>query len=260
MKYKITQHDFANYSGPIGKVEFKDGESVEEIKDPMDVDLIHSTLGCESIDPNPQLGNAKNLVNLAESAYQNALTAIDNADVDKNGLITPTEQNAVKDKIQASEKAKSDAQAVVNILIDDADKESLQARLDAIVSLDAPDVTDKDENGIDDNVDALILDVEIAVSESESKYSSINQLLSEIQSDEVVTQEEVDELTQSISDAQQAKADAQDAVDALPDSVQDAKAGFQDRLDALTDVEVPDVTPEPVEEEPVEEEPEGDSE
>lgn len=49
MKYKITNHEFAHYTGPIGKTNWVNGEC-ENITDPMDVDMVRLTLGIEAVE------------------------------------------------------------------------------------------------------------------------------------------------------------------------------------------------------------------
>ncbi|MEK5768336.1 GA-like domain-containing protein, partial [Acinetobacter schindleri] len=188
--------------------------------------------------PQNPADNAEKLVSQAETTYQNALEILEQAQQD--GLITPEEQQAVQDAIDAAAEAKNEAQDAVNVLPDGADKDDLQDRLDAINDpITLPPVNDADGNGIDDEVDTQIDAVEGLVVAAEQAYQNAVDALEVAESNNLITPTEQAALEDALEAAQQAKADAQAAVNALPAEVQEAIDGFQDRLDALTDITIP---------------------
>lgn len=49
MTYQITNPDFANYTGPLGKTNWVDGKT-DSIPDRMDVDMVRLTMGLEQVE------------------------------------------------------------------------------------------------------------------------------------------------------------------------------------------------------------------
>ncbi|WP_374855382.1 BapA/Bap/LapF family large adhesin [Acinetobacter indicus] len=185
---------------------------------------------------------AEALVTDAENAHQAAEDVI--AGAQEDGLITPAEQQAIQDAVDAATEAEQMAQDAVTALPESTDKDGLQDRLDNLTDIVIPAVTDTDGNGIDDTVDAQIADAEAAVKAAEDAYQAAEDALEEANANGLITPTEKAELEEALKAAQDAKDAAQDAVDALPSSpaaVQDAKDGFQDRIDALTDIIIPAV-------------------
>ncbi|MEK5764905.1 GA-like domain-containing protein, partial [Acinetobacter junii] len=86
-----------------------------------------------------------------EQAYQNAVDALEVAE--SNNLITPTEQAALEDALEAAQQAKADAQAAVNALPAEVQEaiDGFQDRLDALTDITIPAINDANENGIDDS-------------------------------------------------------------------------------------------------------------
>ncbi|NHC05068.1 BapA prefix-like domain-containing protein, partial [Acinetobacter sp. 187] len=182
---------------------------------------------------------AEKLIKNAEDTYKNALNKIN--DAQKDGLITPAEQQAIQDAVDAANKAEKTAQDAVNALPGSIDKDGLQDRLDDLIDLLVPAVNDQDGNGIDDVVDSFVADVEAAVGAAEQAYTDAATALATAKADDLINPTEVAQLEQALKDAQQAKADAQAAVGALPAEVQEVIDDFQERLDALTDIVIPAV-------------------
>src|SRR5690554_5701125 len=180
---------------------------------------------------------AEALVTDAENAHQAAEDVI--AGAQEDGLITPAEQQAIQDAVDAATEAEQTAQDAVTALPESTDKDGLQDRIDALTDIVIPAVNDSNDNGTPD-ADELAA-VEELVAAAEAAYAAADQALTAALADDAVTQAEVDDLTQALADAQQAKADAQDAVDAIEADFPTEAGDFQDRLDVLTDIVIPAV-------------------
>ncbi|WP_430623027.1 GA-like domain-containing protein, partial [Acinetobacter amyesii] len=190
-----------------------------------------------------QIADAEAAVKAAEDAYQAAEDALEEANA--NGLITPTEKAELEDALKAAQDAKDAAQDAVNALpsapaaVQDA-KDGFQDRIDALTDITIPAVTDSNNNGVDDAVDAQIADAEAAVKAAEDAYQAAEDALTDANTDGLITPEEKAALEDALKDAQDAKELAQNAVDALPAGTD--KDDLQDRLDNLTDIVIPAVT------------------
>ena len=168
---------------------------------------------------------AKLLVLTAETAHQVAEDLITDAQTD--GLITPEEQQAIQDAVDAATAAEQAAQEAVTALPESADKDGLQDRIDALTDLDVPAVTDPQVAA-----DALVTEAETAEAAAETA-------LSQAQSDNLINPTEVAALEAALADATTAKETAQAAVDGLPATVD--STDLQTRLDALDGIEIPAV-------------------
>ena len=114
------------------------------------------------VDDATDLAAATDAVQAAEDAHAKAEDALENADADGNGLITEAEQKVVQELIDAAAALKETAQELVDALPENvqAEKDVLQDRLDKLTPLTAPDVTDQDDNGLDDR-DLLAVDNDV---------------------------------------------------------------------------------------------------
>ena len=195
----------------------------------------------EEKDQTKVLAEAEVKVKAAEKAYQDALTALNEAKAD--GIISQSEQAVLIKARDDAQAAKAAAQAAVDGLPAElqTEKDAFQDRIDGLTDITIPAVNDTDGNGIADDVDALIAAAGDLVAAAEQAYQDAQTALTAAQSDNIITQGEFDALTQALADAQAAKADAQAAVDALPAVVQTEKDAFQDRIDGLTDITIPAV-------------------
>src|SRR5690554_3028565 len=185
---------------------------------------------------------AEALVTDAENAHQAAEDVI--AGAQEDGLITPAEQQAIQDAVDAATEAEQTAQDAVTALPESTDKDGLQDRLDALTDLEVPAVNDQDGNGIDDATDSLIADAEAAVAAAESAYAEAEQAIADADTDGngLITPAEQAVAQAAIDEAAELKAIAQNAVNALPAEVQVEKEGLQGRLDDLTELLAPVVT------------------
>ncbi|WP_180104015.1 BapA prefix-like domain-containing protein, partial [Acinetobacter sp. YH12134] len=185
---------------------------------------------------------AEALVTDAENAHQAAEDVI--AGAQEDGLISPAEQQAIQDAVDAATEAEQTAQDAVTALPESTDKDGLQDRLDALTDLEVPAVNDQDGNGIDDATDSLIADAEAAVAAAEAAYAEAEQAIADADTDGngLITPAEQAVAQAAIDEAAELKAIAQNAVNALPAEVQAEKDGLQERVDALTELLAPVVT------------------
>ncbi|UNW10253.1 BapA prefix-like domain-containing protein [Acinetobacter indicus] len=185
---------------------------------------------------------AEALVTDAENAHQAAEDVI--AGAQEDGLISPAEQQAIQDAVDAATEAEQTAQDAVTALPESTDKDGLQDRLDALTDLEVPAVNDQDGNGIDDATDSLIADAEAAVAAAETAYAEAEQAIADADTDGngLITPAEQAVAQAAIDEAAELKAIAQNAVNALPAEVQAEKDGLQERVDALTELLAPVVT------------------
>src|SRR5690606_30366723 len=188
-------------------------------------------------DLNGLIASAEAAVAAAEAAYAEAEQAIADADTDGNGLITPAEQAVAQAAIDEAAELKAIAQNAVNALPAEVqvEKEGLQGRLDDLIPLTAPAVTDADGNGIDDAFEAA----EALVTDAENAHQAAEDVIAGAQEDGLITPAEQQAIQDAVDAATEAEQTAQDAVTALPESTD--KDGLQDRIDALTDIVIPAV-------------------
>uniref|UniRef100_UPI0013150541 GA-like domain-containing protein n=1 Tax=Acinetobacter indicus TaxID=756892 RepID=UPI0013150541 len=158
---------------------------------------------------------------------------------------TPAEQAAAQAAIDEAAELKAIAQNAVTALPAEvqAEKDGLQGRLDDLIPLTVPAVTDADGNGIDDVVDQAVADAEAAVAAAEAAYATAQQAIADADTDGngLITPAEQAAAQAAIDEAAELKAIAQNAVTALPAEVQAEKDGLQGRLDDLIPLTVPAV-------------------
>ncbi|NOJ67968.1 GA-like domain-containing protein, partial [Acinetobacter indicus] len=214
-------------------------DRLDAINDPITVPPVNDADG-NGIDDAFEAAEA--LVTDAENAHQAAEDVI--AGAQEDGLITPAEQQAIQDAVDAATEAEQTAQDAVTALPESTDKDGLQDRLDALTDLEVPAVNDQDGNGIDDATDSLIADAEAAVAAAESAYAEAEQAIADADTDGngLITPAEQAVAQAAIDEAAELKAIAQNAVNALPAEVQVEKDGLQGRLDDLIPLTAPAVT------------------
>ncbi|WP_329414755.1 BapA/Bap/LapF family large adhesin [Acinetobacter indicus] len=214
-------------------------DRLDAINDPITVPPVNDADG-NGIDDAFEAAEA--LVTDAENAHQAAEDVI--AGAQEDGLISPAEQQAIQDAVDAATEAEQTAQDAVTALPESTDKDGLQDRLDALTDLEVPAVNDQDGNGIDDATDSLIADAEAAVAAAEAAYAEAEQAIADADTDGngLITPAEQAVAQAAIDEAAELKAIAQNAVTALPAEVQAEKDGLQERVDALTELLAPVVT------------------
>ncbi|MFH4906141.1 GA-like domain-containing protein [Staphylococcus cohnii] len=175
-----------------------------------------------------------------EDAEQ-AKAAIDTklAEVTSNGLVTPDEKSAVDALIQTLDTAKQVAKEKLDKVHDGtAGKDVLQRRLDQIPSVVSPEVNDADSNGVLDTVQ--LSEATQAVINAEQAKTAVDNKLTEVTADGLVTPDEkaaVDALIQTLETAKQT---AKEKLDSVPDGTE-GKATLQTRLDSISSVISPEV-------------------
>ena len=111
--------------------------------------------------------------------------------------MAPEEKSAIDQLIQTLETAKQVAkEKLENVPNGTAGKDTLQRRLDNIVSITSPEVNDADSNGVQDT--KQVSEVSKAIKATESTKAAVDKKLAEIQSDGLVKKAEIDKLIQKL--------------------------------------------------------------
>src|SRR5699024_7387105 len=157
-------------------------------------------------------------------------------------LITPTEKAAIEaENAKVTEaKAKAD-EAVKAIPAERRAGDGLQARVDAASPVTVPEVTDADENGKADNVEAAERAATDLVEKAEAAEQAAEKALEDANKDGLITPTEKAAIEAENAKVTEAKAKADEAVKALP-AESTEKDGLQARVDAVSPVTVPEVT------------------
>src|SRR5699024_8680225 len=183
---------------------------------------------------------ATDLVEKAEAAEQAAEKALE--DANKDGLITPTEKAAIEAENAKVTEAKAKADEAVKALpAESTEKDGLQARVDAVSPVTVPEVTDADENGQADTVDAAEKAATDLVEKAEAAEQAAEKALEDANKDGLITPTEKAAIEAENAKVTEAKAKADEAVKALP-AESTEKDGLQARVDAVSPVTVPEVT------------------
>ncbi|WP_436944960.1 GA-like domain-containing protein [Staphylococcus xylosus] len=171
----------------------------------------------------------------AEAAHQNALTKL--SEYQRDGLINQWEKNDILNLSHEVFSKKARAFALVDGLPKEQQDEFLN-RLNKLTDLPIPEINDKNNNGIADDVDQTKAQAESKVSEAEAADQVAKTKLTEYQQDGLITASEKADLENLATTAQNAKTEAQGLVDALPDVL---KGDLPTRLNNLTGIQVPEV-------------------
>ncbi|UBV40292.1 GA-like domain-containing protein [Staphylococcus xylosus] len=171
----------------------------------------------------------------AEAAHQNALAKL--SEYQRDGLINQWEKNDILNLSHEVFSKKARAFALVDGLPKEQQDEFLN-RLNKLTDLPIPEINDKNNNGIADDVDETKAQAESKVSEAEAANQAAKTKLTEYQQDGLITASEKADLENLATTAQTAKTGAQGLVDALPDVL---KGDLPTRLNNLTGIQVPEV-------------------
>ena len=172
---------------------------------------------------------------------EQAKTAVDTkvAEITADGLVTPDEKSEVDVLIQALESAKQTAQEKLdNVPNGTASKDALQTRLDNVVSITSPEVTDADSNGVLDTEQLSV--AEQAVASAEQAKTAVDSKLTEINADSLVTPDEKAEVDALIQVLDTVKQEAKDKLDNVPNGTE-GKDELQTRLNNITSVISPEI-------------------
>ncbi|PNZ92289.1 GA-like domain-containing protein, partial [Staphylococcus nepalensis] len=119
------------------------------------------------------------------------------AEITSDGLVNPNEKAELEKLIETLETAKVDASAKLNSVPNGTTgKDELQTRLKQIDSVTAPEVNDRDSNGVLDT--EQLLGAEQAIQAAEEAKKAVNNKLAEITSDGLVNPNEKAELEKLI--------------------------------------------------------------
>ncbi|UXR71774.1 YSIRK-type signal peptide-containing protein [Staphylococcus sp. IVB6240] len=218
-----------NQKGDLpSELEKLDGITVPEVNDADENGIADGT--------DAQRVDAEKAVEAAKKADQAAKDAL--AEVNKDGLITPTEKAELEKLQEAAADKKAEATAKVDALPEDQ-KGDLPSELDKLDGIIIPEVNDSDENGVADTTDAQRADAENAVEAAKQADQAAKDALAKAQADGIITPDEKAELERLQEEAAAKKAEATAKVDALPE---DQKGDLPEELDKLTGIVVPEVT------------------
>uniref|UniRef100_UPI003019A18C GA-like domain-containing protein n=1 Tax=Staphylococcus nepalensis TaxID=214473 RepID=UPI003019A18C len=156
-----------------------------------------------------------------------------------DNLVNPSEKAELDQLIEALETAKAEASAKLNSVPNGTPgKDGLQTRLDQIVSVTAPEVNDRDSNGVLDT--EQLSEAEQAIVGVEQAKQAVDNKLAEVTSDNLVNPSEKAELNQLIEALETAKAEASTKLTNIPTGTA-GKAELQTRLDQIDSVTAPEV-------------------
>lgn len=166
----------------------------------------------------------------ADKAAKDALT-----EANTDGLITPTEEAALNAAQQNAIAKKTAAANIVNQL-PAAYQGDMPATLAGLTGIQVPSVTDQNENGIHDSVDAQVDEAKKAVEAAKQADQAAKAALVKANENGLITPEESAQLTELARKAADAKSAAETAVAKLsetPQSVKDQKGTLTDELSRL---------------------------
>ncbi|MGW8019327.1 GA-like domain-containing protein [Staphylococcus shinii] len=184
-----------------------------------------------------QLSEAEQSIVGVEQAKQ----AVDNklAEIISDGLVNPNEKADLEKLIETLETAKVDASTKLNSVPNGTPgKDGLQTRLDQIDSVTAPEVNDRDSNGVLDT--EQLSEAEQAIEAVEQAKKVVDNKLAEITADGLVNPNEKAELEQLIEALETAKAEASTKLNSVPNGTT-GKDTLQSRLDQIDSVTLPKV-------------------
>ncbi|WP_440857187.1 GA-like domain-containing protein [Staphylococcus shinii] len=171
----------------------------------------------------------------AEVAHQNATSKL--TEYTRDGLINQWEKNDMINLTHEVFSRKVRAFALVEGLPKEQQGEFLN-RLNKLENISIPEINDKNNNGIADDVDQAIALAEIKIQEAEAAHQIAKNKLLEYQQDDLISPTEKAELDKLVTEAQNIKAKAQELVVKLPDAM---KGDLQNRLNNLLDIQVPEI-------------------
>ncbi|WP_210132867.1 hypothetical protein [Staphylococcus sp. GDH8C126P] len=184
-----------------------------------------------------QLSEAEKAIEAAEIAK----TAVDKnlTEITSDGLVAPEEKAAIDQLIQTLETAKQVAkEKLENVPNGTAGKDTLQRRLDNIVSITSPEVNDADSNGVQDT--KQVSEVSKAIKATESTKAAVDKKLAEIQSDGLVNPKEKAEIDKLIQKLDKEKQAVKDKLAKVPNGTV-GKAELQRKLNEIPSVTSPEV-------------------
>src|SRR5699024_1550510 len=177
----------------------------------------------------------------AITAVEEVKKSVDNklAEITADNLVNPSEKAELDQLIEALETAKAEASTKLNSVPNGtAGKVALQKGLNQIDSVAAPEINDRDSNGVLDT--EQLSEAEQAIAAVERAKQEADNKLSEITSDNLVNPSEKTELDKLIEALETAKAEASTKLNDVPNGTT-GKDGLQTRLDQIDSVTAPEV-------------------
>ncbi|MCD8892534.1 hypothetical protein K2V52_11200, partial [Staphylococcus nepalensis] len=184
-----------------------------------------------------QLSEAEQAIAAVERAKQE----VDNklTEITSDGLVNPSEKTELDKLIEALETAKAEASTKLNDVPNGTTgKDGLQTRLNEIGTVTAPEVNDRDSNGVLDT--EQLSEAEQAITAVEEVKKSVDNKLAEITADNLVNPSEKAELDQLIEALETAKTNASEKLNNVPNGTA-GKDELQTRLDQIDTVTLPKV-------------------
>nr|WP_158257381.1 YSIRK-type signal peptide-containing protein [Staphylococcus simulans] len=172
----------------------------------------------------------------AKAAYNNALTQME--DIQKGNIITPEESADLAKAISLAEDKKAAAQTLVDALLSEPVKQTLQLELDALTPIGPPQVNDENHNGVPDKEDSLFDEAAKAYEAAKNAEAVAQTALEEVQADGVVNPDEQAQLKALQEEFKQKKALAEEKLEAVESKY---RQDLPEKVQALTGISIPSV-------------------
>lgn len=187
-------------------------------------------------DVDQAIHKAEEAVEAAKAAYNNALTQMD--DIQKDNIITPEESADLAKAISLAEDKKAAAQTLVDALLSEPVKQTLQLELDALTPIGPPQVNDENHNGVPDKEDSLFDEAVKAYEAAKNAEAAAQTALEEVQADGVVNPDEQAQLKALQEEFKQKKALAEEKLEAIESKY---RQDLPEKVQALTGISIPSV-------------------
>ncbi|WP_394802434.1 GA-like domain-containing protein [Staphylococcus simulans] len=189
---------------------------------------------CDDVDQ--AIHKAKEAVEAAKAAYNNALTQMD--DIQKDNIITPEESADLAKAISLAEDKKAAAQTLVDALLSEHAKQTLQTELDELTPIGPPQVNDENHNGVPDKEDSLFDEATKAYEAAKNAEAVAQTAVEEVQADGVVNPDEQAQLKALQEEFKQKKALAEEKLEAVESKY---RQDLPEKVQALTGISIPSV-------------------
>ncbi|WP_394802608.1 GA-like domain-containing protein [Staphylococcus simulans] len=187
-------------------------------------------------DVDQAIHKAKEAVEAAKAAYNNALTQMD--DIQKDNIITPEESADLAKAISLAKDKKAAAQTLVDALLSEPVKQTLQLELDALTPIGPPQVNDENHNGVPDKEDSLFDEAAKAYEAAKNAEAAAQTAVEEVQADGVVNPYEQEQLKALQEEFKQKKALAEEKLEAVESKY---RQDLPKKVQALTGISIPSV-------------------
>ncbi|UXV41189.1 YSIRK-type signal peptide-containing protein [Staphylococcus simulans] len=187
-------------------------------------------------DVDQAIHKAKEAVEAAKAAYNNALTQMD--DIQKDNITTPEESTDLAKAISLAEDKKAAAQTLVDALFSEHAKQTLQTELDELTPIGPPQVNDENQNGVPDKEDSLFDEAAKAYEAAKNAETVAQTALEEVQADGVVNPDEQAQLKALQEEFKQKKALAEEKLEAVESKY---RQDLPEKVQALTGISIPSV-------------------